>query len=299
MLFLIFINDLPINFETNGKIFADDTSLFQIVLDQIQSASKLNRDLQRTSDWAYQWKMSFNPDPSKQAVEIHFSKKLAPIDPPALNFNGTNVQVCESHEHLGLVLDSKLSFSYHLQEKILKANKGIGLINRLRRFLPRDSLLTIYKTFIRPHLDYGDIIYDWPNNSVFVQKLESIQYNACLAITGCFRGTSQEKLYSELGLESLADRRFCRRLVLFFKILNGLAPEYLLNYLPAQNVTLENLRRRPLLYTILGRTERFRNTFLLFHWDMQKGKKVFRKRSVRPGIVYKRGLRLRFSKVTF
>ena len=75
LLFLIFINDLPINFETNGKIFADDTSLFQIVLDQIQSASKLNRDLQRISDWAYQWKMSFNPDPSKQAVEIHFSKK--------------------------------------------------------------------------------------------------------------------------------------------------------------------------------------------------------------------------------
>ena len=101
LLFLIFINDLPINFETNGKIFADDTSLFQIVLDQIQSASKLNRDLQRISDLAYQWKMSFNPDPSKQAVEIHFSKNLAPIDPPALNFNGTNVQVCESHKHLG------------------------------------------------------------------------------------------------------------------------------------------------------------------------------------------------------
>ena len=97
-----------------------------------------------------------------------------------------------------------------------------------------------------------------------MQKLEIVQYNACLAITGCFRGTSQEKLYSELGLESLADRRFCRRLVLFFKIFNELAPVYLLNYLSAQNVTLENLRRRPLLYTIPGCTDRFRNTFFPF-----------------------------------
>ena len=75
LLFLIFINDLPINLETTTKIFADDTSLFSLVLNQIDSASKLNRDLLRISDWAYQWKMSYNPDPSKQAVEIHFIKK--------------------------------------------------------------------------------------------------------------------------------------------------------------------------------------------------------------------------------
>ena len=56
--------------------------------------------------------------------------------------------------------------------------------------MPRDSLLTIYKAFVRPHLDYGDIIYDNPGNASFIQKLEVIQYNASLAITGCFRGTS-------------------------------------------------------------------------------------------------------------
>ena len=119
---------------------------------------------------------------------------------------------------------------------MLKANKGISFITRLRKFLPRDSLLTIYKAFVRPHLHYGDIIYDNPGNASFIQKLESIQYNASLAITGCFRGTSREKLYSELGLESLADRRFSRRLCSFYKIVNGLAPMYLSNYLPAHNV---------------------------------------------------------------
>ena len=69
--------------------------------------------------------------------------------------------------------------------------------------MPRLPLLTIYKSFIRPHLDYGDIIYDQAYNASFHQKLDSIQYNAALAITGAIRGTSKEKLYDELGLETL------------------------------------------------------------------------------------------------
>ena len=116
---------------------------------------------------------------------------------------------CETHKHLALLLDKRLVFDRHIEEMILRANKGIGLITRLRRYLPRNSLLTIYKAFIRPHLDYGDVIYDCPGDISFMQKLESVQYNASLAMTGCFRGTSRYKLYSELDLESLADKRFC------------------------------------------------------------------------------------------
>ena len=73
--------------------------------------------------------------------------------------------------------------------------------------LPRSSLLTIYKSFVRPHLNYGDVNYDQSNNSRLSDKIESVQYNAALAITGAIRGTSKEKLYQELGLESLKDRR--------------------------------------------------------------------------------------------
>ena len=89
---------------------------------------------------------------------------------------------------------------------ILRAKKGIGLITRLGRHLPRNSLLNIYKACIRPHLNYGDVVYDYPGKASFMQKLESVQYNASLAIIGCFRGTSMDKLYFELGLDSLADR---------------------------------------------------------------------------------------------
>ena len=76
--------------------------------------------------------------------------------------------------------------------------------------LPRSSLLTIYKSFIRPHLDCSDVIYDQPNNSRLSDKIESVQYNAALPITGAIRGTSEEKLYQDVGLESLKDRRWLR-----------------------------------------------------------------------------------------
>ena len=66
-----------------------------------------------------------------------------------------------------MILDSKVNFKNHLSEKISKANKGIGTIRRLYKFLPRASLVNIYRAFVRPHLDYGDIIYDNSSNATF------------------------------------------------------------------------------------------------------------------------------------
>ena len=104
-----------------------------------------------------------------------------------------------------MFLDSELDFDYHIKGVFEKTSKSIGLIRKLRNFLPRPSLLQIYKFFVRPHLDYGDIIYDKAFIEYFQKKLESIQYNAALAIAGAIRGTSREKIYSELDLESLQD----------------------------------------------------------------------------------------------
>ena len=79
-------------------------------------------------------------------------------------------------------------------------------------------MLTIYKTFLRPHLDYGDVIYDCAFNESFQNKLDHVQYNAALAITGAIRGSSREKLYQVLGLESLKSRQWYQKLGLFFKL---------------------------------------------------------------------------------
>ena len=83
-----------------------------------------------------------------------------------------------------------------------KRNKTIGLLLKLQNVLPRTALITICKVFVRSYLDCGDIMYDQAFNLSFQQKLESVQYRACLAITGAIRGTSREKIYQEVELES-------------------------------------------------------------------------------------------------
>ena len=115
--------------------------------------------------------MALNPDPSKQAVEVHSAHKINPVDIQAVYFNNLAVASCETHKHLGLLLHKRLAFDCHVEEMILRANKGIGLITRLCRYLPRNYLLTIYKAFIRPHLYYGAVVYDYPRNTSFMQKL--------------------------------------------------------------------------------------------------------------------------------
>ena len=81
-----------------------------------------------------------------------------------------------------------------------KAYKDIDVLTKLQSIIPTNSLLTIYKSFICPHLDYDGIIYRQPNNGSFCQKIKSVQYQEALAITGAIHGTSQTKLYNELGI---------------------------------------------------------------------------------------------------
>ena len=155
LLFLICINDLPDGINSLCKIFADDTSLFSNVYGMHKSASNLNDDLEKISYWAYQWKMQFNPDPNKQANEVIFSRKTSSnnLSHPPIKFNSNDISKCPHEKHLGIVLDSKLNFSAHVDQKIKKSNRIKGLIRRLSINLPRNASLTIYKSFLRPHLD--------------------------------------------------------------------------------------------------------------------------------------------------
>ena len=89
--------------------------------------------------------------------------------------------------------------------------------------------------FLKPLIDYGDIIYDQPNSDSFCEKLESIQHKAALAITGAIQGISRDRIYAELRLESLKARRWYKRLSCMFKIMKEQAPSYLINLIPKNN----------------------------------------------------------------
>ena len=110
---------------------------------------------------------------------------------------------------------------------INKVNKTIGLLRKLENTLPSSSLLIIYKSFIISQLDYGNIFYDQAHNESFQQKVESIQYNTAVAITGAILGTSKEKLFEEL-----VHSRWYSKLCCFYNILKDQSPKYLFNILP-------------------------------------------------------------------
>ena len=152
--------------------------------------------------------MSFNPELSKQAQEVIFTRKLQKKDYPLLYFNGSSVKETCTQKHFGMLLDFRLDFQENWKSLLKKVNKIVALLRKFQNIFPRSALLTIYKCFVRTHLDHGDIIYDQTFNNSFHQKIESLQYNAALAITGAIRGTSREKIYQELGLESLQQRRW-------------------------------------------------------------------------------------------
>ena len=152
----------------------------------------------------------------------------------------------------------------------------------------------LYKSFIRPHLDYGDIIYDQPNNESFCQKIEAVQYNAALSITGAIKGSSRDKLYKELGLESLKNRKKVRRLCALFKIYSTSSPPYMFNLLQTANPCY-NTRFSRTFESIHCRTDIFRNSFFPYtieNWNSLDAKaqnlvsllsfKNFLLKSIRP-----------------
>ena len=164
-----------------------------------------------------------------------------------------------------MIFDSNLSFDEHLNSVLKKQSKAVGLLRKFQGILPRTSLIIIYKSFARPHLDYGDIIYYQTFNESFHQRTESIQYNAAIAITGAIRGTSSEKLYQELGLESLRSRRWLRKLCLFYKIYKNKSPSYLYNLIP-DRVKFYSTRSSQIdnISNITTRRNFLRNSFYLF-----------------------------------
>ena len=267
LLFLIYINDLESNIKSNVKFFADDTMLFSIVTDPQCTANELNHDLDVICKWAYQWKMQFNPDPSKQATEVLFSCKKSFTNHPGLFFNGSLVPRVHEQKHLGLILQPNLSFEKHLNVKMIKAMKNIGILKHLSHFLPLRALDQMYKAHVRSHLEYCDIIYHIPSIikppplgvslHTLMEKVERIQYQAALAITGTWQGSSRSKLYDELGWESLSDRRMLRRVLQIHKIISKLTPSYLYDKLPqTRRPFLENVFRE-----IKFKTNRYGNSF--------------------------------------
>ena len=219
--------------------------------------------------------MSFNPDITKQAIEIVFSRKHNVSDPPELTFNNIPVKRDIETNHLGMVLDSKLTYESHLagiNGKLSKARQGLGMMRQLKHWVSPAVLETVYKLYVRPHLDYGDILYhtaDLNKHSIqnleasaeLLRKVESIQYDAARIITGAWLGSSRKKLYENLGWESLNDRRIMRKLCLLHETYHSNFPRYLDDIISEVKPARDRLNDQKMIYNIPCRTDYYSRSF--------------------------------------
>jgi hypothetical protein len=223
LLFLIFVNDVTANIESDIHLFADDTSLMEIIENHNESYAKLNRDLNRLSLWAEKWMITFN---AAKTVYIKISRKVFPAPKPILRLNGVIIREVSNHKHLGLTFNQTLTWTDHIDNLISKGAKCVGLLKRICRDVPRECLEILYKSMIRPILEYGNIIFDGCSDTSS-KRLENVQRQAALTCTGAYRHTKHTNLLEELGWPPLSQRRKHHRLNVMFKLQRGMAPPHI------------------------------------------------------------------------
>ena len=168
LLLYLFINDLPDCVQSNCKIFADDTKLY----DKSTNYAKLQSDLGSLQAWSDTWNLQFNVT---KCNVMHYGK-TNPNQKYYMEVNKQKTEICESKEEkdLGVIFDPQLSFDAHINKAINKANQMIGLIKRTFTYLNKDILLKLYKSLVRPHLEYGNMIW-YPllkRQSIAVEKVQ-------------------------------------------------------------------------------------------------------------------------------
>ena len=180
LLFIIFINDIVKDIESSIKLFADDTSLYLIVDNPIDTTNVLNSDLQKIHQWSEKWLVTFNP---QKTETITISRKInKPVHPPLVMNNNVIEQVRE-HKHLGLIISDDGNWQKHIDMLVKKAYNRLNILRRLKFTLNRKTLERMYFSFIRPILEYADII--WDNNVAIINhKIESVQIEASRIVTG-------------------------------------------------------------------------------------------------------------------
>ena len=213
LLFLIFINDIVQDIESEILIFADDTTLLASGADPAETSAKLNRDLAKITAWAEKWKVSFNAKKSKDMI---FSNKTLNNSPPLI-FNNVTIERVNLHKHLGIIFQSNLDWTAQINDICIKANRKLSVLRSVKQ-LSRKTLDLLYKLTVRSLIDYSLPIFANNLKLTEIKRLENLQYRAARVVTGALNFTSRERLFEELGWETIANRTKFLGLCMFHKI---------------------------------------------------------------------------------
>ena len=220
VLFLIFINDLPLEVLSPLSLFADDSKIFTRIVTSkkftkwtgFDGQSALQRDLTRVQEWADKWKMKFNVGKCKI---MHIGNK----NPRKVyEMGGTELQTTSAERDLGVTLDDKLDLGKHIKSIVAKANRMLGLIKISFACLDKSMFLNLYLVFVRPHLEYCVQVWS-PYKRKYIKLLEGVQRRATKLVPELRNQEYPERL-KRLGLTTLEERRVRGDMIQTYKFLS-------------------------------------------------------------------------------
>ena len=228
LLFLIYINDLCDSVKNSMLyLYADDCSIFFPVpdnLDPVESTRIMQEDLDNLSAWSRIWKLKFKASKSKEVIFHSPRKKLRVFNDLLMDHD--IIHRGTFHKHLGLILDSTLSFNEHLMGITTKCNTLLNPLKLLKFSIKSKHLEQIYSSFILPHLEYCSLVFDSTNQNNLA-RLDQVHYRAGLIVSGCLHGTNKLKVFECLGWMTLEKRRALKKLTLMYDVEHSGVPSYI------------------------------------------------------------------------
>ena len=212
ILFLIYINDLPDVVNSIVKLFADDTKIYANV-NTIENQERLQEDINNLMEWSDSWQLKFNKSKCKH---LHLGRNTD----TTYKIEGENIEKITEEKDLGVTIDSQLKFQKHIGIQVQKANKILGLIRRSFSYLDEEMFTTLYKSLVRPHLEYGSNVWSVVFKKDAIQ-LENVQRRATRLLPH-IRHLSYSDRLKHLGIPTLQYRRQRADIIEVYKIMNDI-----------------------------------------------------------------------------
>ena len=202
LLFVIYINDILDNIDSEGFLFADDAKIFRKITNK-DDALLLQDDIRKLEEWSDSWLLKFHPDKCHLLTLGKFANIMYCH---RYKVSGEEIEHVFEEKDLGVTMDSELTFSEHITAKVKKANSLVGIIRRSFSYLDQYTFVKIFTAFVRPHLEYGQAVWS-PHLRKYINMIENVQIRATKLVDGFSKLTYEERL-KKLELPTLAFRRF-------------------------------------------------------------------------------------------
>ncbi len=240
LLFLSYINDLPLSLTSTSRVFADDSLVYQPILGR-DDCLRPQDDLAALEDWEPKWQMTFRPD---KCHHIRFTRTNKPI-PFTYKLHDTNLNTVSSHKYLGVHISADMQWNTHVSSIRAKAHRALGFLRRNLNKCNTNVKIPAYKTLVWPHIEYYDTVWD-PLTNNNINKLEAIQSKTARWAKRDYRHTtSVTLLQQDIKLDPLPTQRQIHRQQMLYEITNNLVDKKKTHLFTPSNYTIHQRQPQP------------------------------------------------------